>query len=91
MRVVFEPGWEHRIDGDVTELLDRLGEQIAVDARTICPVDTGRLRDSIEHEVDVDSVRIGTNVDYAVYQEEGTRYMDPQPFLRPALYRVRSL
>lgn len=35
-------------------------------------VDTGRLRGSIAHQVDGDSVEIGTNVDYAVYVHEGT-------------------
>lgn len=27
---------------------------------------------------------VGTNLEYAVYQEFGTRYMAPQPYLRPA-------
>lgn len=35
-------------------------------------VDTGRLRGSIAHQVDGDSVEIGTNVEYAVYVHEGT-------------------
>lgn len=35
-------------------------------------VDTGRLRVSIAHQVDGDSVEVGTNVDYAVYVHEGT-------------------
>ena len=35
-------------------------------------VDTGRLRGSIAHQVDGDSVEVGTNVDYAVYVHEGT-------------------
>lgn len=35
-------------------------------------VDTGRLRGSIAHQVDGDSVEIGTDVDYAVYVHEGT-------------------
>ena len=35
-------------------------------------VDTGRLRSSIAHQVDGDSVEIGTNVDYAIYVHEGT-------------------
>lgn len=35
-------------------------------------VDTGRLRASIAHQVDGDSVAVGTNVDYAVYVHEGT-------------------
>lgn len=28
---------------------------------------------------------VGTPVEYAVYQEFGTRYMRPQPYLRPAI------
>lgn len=35
-------------------------------------VDTGRLRVSIAHQADGDSVEVGTNVDYAVYVHEGT-------------------
>ncbi len=35
-------------------------------------VDTGHLRDSIAHQVDGDSVEVGTNVEYAVYVHEGT-------------------
>lgn len=35
-------------------------------------VDTGRLRGSIAHQLDGDSVEVGTNVDYAVYVHEGT-------------------
>lgn len=35
-------------------------------------VDTGRLRGSIAHQADGDSVEVGTNVDYAVYVHEGT-------------------
>lgn len=55
-------------------------------AKRACPVDTGRLRNSITHIVrpDEDSVYIGTNVEYAPCVEYGTVYQDPQPFLRPA-------
>lgn len=88
--VVFEPNWQQHIDGDVSDFLERLGVAIEADAKVACPVDTGRLRDSIEHEVNGRTLRVGTNVEYAVYVEEGTRYMDAEPFLRPALYRVRG-
>ena len=47
-------------------------------------VDTGRLRNSISHEVHGDSVYIGTNVEYAVYVEKGTRKMQAYPYLKPA-------
>lgn len=52
-------------------------------------VDTGRLRSSITYEIGEDEkglfARIGTNVEYGIYLELGTRYMQPYPFLRPAL------
>ena len=48
-------------EGDVKDEITDLGA-----------VDTGRLRGSIAHQVDGDSVEIGTNVDYAVYVHEGT-------------------
>ena len=56
-------------------------------AKKLCPVDTGNLRNSITHEVDdVDpAAYIGTNVEYAPYQELGTIHMKAQPFLKPAV------
>jgi HK97 gp10 family phage protein len=90
VRIVFEPGWEAHLDGDTPALLERLGVAIEADAKAAAPVLTGHLRDSIEHEVDGDTLRVGSNVEYAVYQEEGTRHMAPQPYLRPALYRRRG-
>lgn len=90
MHVVFESGWERHIDGDVSELLEQLGVEIEAEAKAACPVRTGRLRESIEHEIDGDTLRVGSNVEYSVYVEEGTRYMNPEPYLRPALYKVRG-
>lgn len=55
-------------------------------AKEICPVDTGRLRNSITNVVDADdkSVIIGTNVEYGPAVELGTERRSPKPFLRPA-------
>lgn len=55
-------------------------------AKRKCPVDTGRLRNSITHTVDGAALEayIGTNVEYAPHVELGTRHQDAQPFLRPA-------
>lgn len=55
-------------------------------AKQDCPVDTGRLRNSISHAVDMsdNSVYIGTNVEYAAYVELGTSRMKPRPYLKPA-------
>lgn len=43
-------------------------------AKKLCPVDTGRLRNSISHKVDPDepAAYVGTNVEYAPYVEFGT-------------------
>lgn len=57
-------------------------------AKMKCPVDTGRLRNSITHAVVEENgekaVYIGTNVEYAPYVELGTKNTDAQPFLEPA-------
>lgn len=58
-------------------------------SKRLCPVDTGRLRSSITHAVDVNeqSVEIGTNVEYAAAQEFGdyTHKVGQSPYLRPAI------
>lgn len=53
-------------------------------AKLACPVDTGRLRNSISHAVDEQSAVIGTNVEYAAYVEYGTTKTKAQPYLKPA-------
>ena len=66
-------------------------------ARELCPVDTGRLRNSITHRMGGGGfsfpgmgaavgkeVTVGSNVEYAAYVELGTSRTDAQPFLRPA-------
>lgn len=49
------------------------------------PVDTGRLRSSIANDSDEGGFVVGTNVEYGVYQELGTRYQRAQPYLVPGL------
>jgi hypothetical protein len=77
---------------DVT--LGTISRQIRKDAQAYCPVRTGRLRESIH----VSSQR-GTNkqlwytiyshLDYAVYQEYGTRHIAPRAFMGKALANAR--
>ena len=51
--------------------LEAVGKQAEGDIKDeitdVGAVDTGRLRSSIAHQVDGDSVVVGTNVNYAVY------------------------
>ena len=53
--------------------LMRCGATVESYAKQDAPVDTGRLRNSIHHEMeDDDTVDIGTDVEYAIFQELGT-------------------
>lgn len=75
----------------VERQVEASAERVKVGAKRYCPVDTGRLKASI------DKLRMGELewiITYAVgdpgayygfFQELGTRYMSPQPFLHPAL------
>lgn len=55
---------------------------------------TGRLRGSITYRLLADGtgpfVDVGTAVFYAPFLELGTRYMEPRPFLVPALEAARG-
>lgn len=68
-------------------------------AAALAPVKDGHLKGSIVWKTskggtgNIDGVPnpkdmegyVGSSLDYAVYQEFGTRYMRPQPYLRPAI------
>lgn len=65
--------------------LEIIGGKAESYAKRLCPVDTGRLRNSITHEQYDDNTEIiGTNVEYAPFVELGTSKQRPQPYLRPA-------
>lgn len=66
--------------------LEEIGLAAEGYAKRLCPVDTGRLRNSITHvtRYGAKAVFIGTNVEYARFVEKGTRTQKPQPYLRPA-------
>jgi HK97 gp10 family phage protein len=64
-----------------------IGAKAADYAAGLAPVDTGRLKNSLTHEVAMDekAVYVGTNVEYAPYVEFGTYKQRPQPYLKPAI------
>ena len=78
---------------DVTKALEIIGQLGEGEAKRLAPVDTGNLRRSLTHELGRSGlnqyVRIGSNVEYAVFQELGTRYHPAQPYLRPAAEFLR--
>ena len=74
------------LDRGIRRALEICGGKAEAYAKEICPVDTGRLRNSIAHaQVDARTEAVGTNVEYAPYVELGTRYQRAQPYLRPAV------
>lgn len=91
----FERGMDSALDklkfGTEKEVL-RLAIGVESAAKHLCPVDTGNLRRSITHKPGRDGlgyyVDVGTNVIYGPFVEFGTRYMRPQPYLRPAFLQA---
>ena len=67
--------------------LEAVGIEAESDAAAICPVDTGRLRNSITHTIDNSgkAAIIGTNVEYSLYVHEGVHGRKGQPFLTDAI------
>lgn len=74
-----------RIENGVEAAMKELGESVAERAKEYCPVDTGRLQESITATADGTTVTVGSDVEYAAYVELGTYKMSAQPYLRPAL------
>lgn len=74
------------LDAALTRALEKVGLVAEGYAKRLCPVDTGRLRNSITHVLDPGgrAVQVGTNVEYGPYVELGTARQKAQPFLRPA-------
>lgn len=68
----------------IRRALVRIGLECESYAKDLCHVITGRLRNSITNYVEGNAVYIGTNVEYAQFEEEGTSRRPPHPYLRPA-------
>jgi len=76
------------------QALDDTADAMSLDAQRIVPVDTGRLRASINVKREFLVKVIGTNVEYAPHveygQPEGTGPSGgPKPFMRPAFENNR--
>lgn len=59
-------------DKNMKRVMDKVGEQIQTHAKSICPVRTGKLQESISHEATENEAVIYTDVEYAPYVEYGT-------------------
>lgn len=69
------------------DIMDAIGATAEGHAKQLCPVDTGRLRNSITHAV-TDNGRtalVGSAVEYAAYVEFGSSTRKPKPYIKPAV------
>jgi len=89
-----ETRWNSGCDKLPIEVVADMVEMICIDvvkeAVSMAPALTGDLKRSIDYKIDPKAKYtvigyVGSPLDYAIYQEFGTRYMRPQPFLRPAI------
>lgn len=76
----------------VEQALAAIGMTAETHAKQLCPVDTGRLRNSLTHAVELgeQAVYIGSNVEYAGFVELGTSRAKPRPYLKPAVVNYMS-
>lgn len=94
-QVIFESHlgeFQDALPEQVEQALIAIGLTAETYAKQECPVDTGRLRNSITHDVDMveQAAYIGSNVEYAAYVELGTSKMRARPYLRPAVEDHKS-
>lgn len=77
---------EDAMNQAIAKALTMIGLKAEGNAKNACPVDTGRLRNSITNAIDTEenAVYIGTNVEYGPYVELGTSRRKPHPYLKPA-------
>lgn len=63
------------------------GAELQSKAQDYAPVDTGNLKRSIGLKIEDAGLtaRVAPTAEYAEYVEYGTRFMESQPYMRPAL------
>lgn len=71
---------------DVKRVVRHNGAEMQAKAQQNAPVDTGTLKRSIGLEITDGgmSAEVEPTADYAPYVELGTRFMEAQPYLKPA-------
>lgn len=71
------------LQDDIHEILENTKIRVVEEAKSLAPVRTGLLRDSIDGTVDEDALMVTftADTDYAVFVEYGTRNRPATPFL----------
>lgn len=82
----------NRVRGVSEEAVNELADEMVVRMKGIVPVDTGRLKGSIEKKME-DDMRATAgprNVEYAAFVEFGTSRAPAQPYVRPVVEWARN-
>jgi HK97 gp10 family phage protein len=77
------------IENEISTFVGETAYQLERDCKLLCPVDTGRLRQSIYTQYNAGNFKaeVGTNVEYSESVEFGTTRQRPQPFMFPAFIK----
>ncbi len=67
------------------DIIGQGAQTVCESAKSLCPVDTGRLQSSINVQPGGNTAVISADTEYAVFVEFGTSKMAAQPYLVPAL------
>lgn len=82
-----------RIGAPMAAAVRKTAFDIEADAKTLAPVDTGNLENSISTTITGDgrtgtiTAEIGPTAEYGAFVEYGTSRMGPQPYMTPAAER----
>ena len=85
--------WDKAYKSAIRKALEEIGSECEGDAKELTPVDTGRLRDSITHQVEERYVAIGTNVEYAPiveFNDKAKHKVGQAHFLRDSSQRGKE-
>lgn len=78
------------IQDAITSQLESTAEEIEQTTTDLCPVDTGALQASIDISVNDFTINCEAGEDYASYVDDGTIYMDAQPFFENPINDIIS-
>lgn len=75
----------NNIENNLADIISKGAETVCESAKSLCPVDTGRLQSSINVQSGGNTAVISADTEYAAFVEFGTSKMSAQPYLVPAL------
>ena len=84
--------WGEEVNANAAKVVDESLDYGLVIAEGLVPVRTGALKDSLHKEFDPIKCAgtFGSDLDYALYPELGTRYQAAQPYLYPAWKQAQA-